>query len=866
MTSPPLATSAPRAPEVVAPSQADGFVGLVSRVVGGPIGRHARPATGTSVATLTALVAATLSWLIVIARQLPCRDLPGHPANLYGSLCYSDIPLLYRARGLVDGRIPYLGQGPEPTFEYPVLTGAFAELTRRITVLLGVPVGPGLSTDQGLIAADRFMVVNLLLLGVLFLAAVWLTAQTTPGRPWDAMLLAVSPCVLAAGAVNWDMLVVALTALGFWLWSRDRPGLAGAAWGLGMAAKLYPLLLLGPLLILCLRARRLREFGSALAGFLIAWSLVNLPVVLFAQQAWVDFWRFNSERSGDFGSIWYVLSLAGHPVPHLNVVTLVLLGFACAAIAAVLLVAPRRPRLAQGAFLVVAAFLLINKVYSPQYVLWLLPLVVLARPKWRDVLIFTAGEICYFVAIWWHLGGYDDPGSGGPDTLYWCAVLLRIGTQSYVVVQVVRDVLDPRRDPVRATGADDPAGGSLDRADDAGWVARLHDRLRAGPTGAGATGAGATGAQTEPAPTSSTPSGIVTLAQAWLGSRLVLAVTIAVVGLVTGRTFDDLVANWDVQHFENIALHGYLSDPKTMAFFPALPMLMRLGAAIGISPVVGGMLVSLLASGAAAAALYRLGRDPERRAGGVWPAVLWLFAPTAVFTLVPYTEALFCAAAFWAWERARRDRWWQAALLTAAACSIRVSGLFLIGALAVLILTSRGLDVPGRLRRLAWLLLPTAVLAAYATFLHALTGSWTAWYHAQAEGWPRGLTWPWQSFLNTLPAAFGDYPQWAWMFRFEIVSMAVGVVVTIACLCRRWWAEAAWVGVQVLAFSLSYWFFSVNRAVLLWFPLWLLLGGWVSRRLRGPRWAQIVLGVGALVALAVMVWWTFMFTTGRWAS
>ena len=70
------------------------------------------------------------------------------------------------------------------------------------------------------------------------------------------------------------------------------------------------------------------------------------------------------------------------------------------------------------AFLVVAAFLMTNKVYSPQYVLWLLPLMILARPKWRDWLIFTAGELIYFVA---GLGTRRFPDTGGqlarPDLL-----------------------------------------------------------------------------------------------------------------------------------------------------------------------------------------------------------------------------------------------------------------------------------------------------------------------------------------------------------------------------------------------------------------------------------------------------------------
>ncbi len=91
--------------------------------------------------------------------------------------------------------------------------------------------------------------------------------------------------------------------------------------GLGMAAKLYPLFLLGPLLLLCLRARRMPAFGTAAVDFVVSWGVVNLPVLVLAPAAWRSFWTFNAARGGDFGSIWYVLSLAGHAVPHLNVVS-----------------------------------------------------------------------------------------------------------------------------------------------------------------------------------------------------------------------------------------------------------------------------------------------------------------------------------------------------------------------------------------------------------------------------------------------------------------------------------------------------------------------------------------------------------------
>jgi hypothetical protein len=351
--------------------------------------------------------------------------------------------------------------------------------------------------------------------------------------------------------------------------------------------------------------------------------------------------------------------------------------------------------------------------------------------------------------------------------------------------------------------------------------------------------------------------------QTWLGTRLVIALVAAWTVVFEHRKLAEMFSAWDVEHYLAIAANGY-ANHDLVAFFPGWPGLIRLASSIpGTSPLVLAVVMTLLASGFAAAALYRLGGAPA--------AIAWLLAPAAVFTVVPYSEAVFCAAAFWAWERAVTKHWTAAAVLAAVATSFRVSGLFLIVALAVLALTQAG-KPEVRLGRLARLTLPAAVLGGYLFYLRLTLGSWTAWYDTQAHGWAREFTWPWVSLQHTidaaLPGGYADSMGWSPMFRFELISMAAGILVALIMLFRKRWAESVWVGSQVAAFSFSYWFMSVNRATLLWFPLWEVVGGLgkAHRRRRLPVWRLVVNWLLVIAAVLLQAWWAWMFFTGQWSS
>jgi uncharacterized membrane protein len=443
---------------VVLPTRDDPLVRASSEGIGGPAGSRVWALAGWWTPLRVCLVLVVVTSALGYVADGYCRA-QGWPRNTtveYSHACYSDLPHLFLERGLSTGAIPYLSTDPAAqSFEYPVLSGAIAWLTALVA-----------NGNQRV-----FFDVNVLVLAALAVVTVWATAQLAGRRPWDAAIVAAAPTLLLAATINWDLLAIALTALALLAWARRHPVLAGVLLGLGTAAKLYPLFVLGPLLVLCLRADRMRAFGQTLGAAVVAWTAVNLPVAVVNYEGWIAFFRFNVARAAEFGSPWYALEQLDYGLPDgaLNPIATLLFAAACAAIAWLGLSAQRRPRLPQLVFLVLAAFLVTNKVYSPQYVLWLLPLAALARPRWRDIAIWQACEVVYFFAIWLYLNGFYDADRGLRKEWYALAVFIHIAGTAYLAWQVLRDIREPWRDPVRADGIDDdPAGGVLDGAPDRG--------------------------------------------------------------------------------------------------------------------------------------------------------------------------------------------------------------------------------------------------------------------------------------------------------------------------------------------------------------------------------------------------------------
>jgi len=515
----PLAADLRSADDRDFPSRTDTLGSALSDVVGGPVGRHAligrtRVFTPLRVMFMLALVVLALGW----STKAPCLQTvgTGPPDNrvanwqnqrAYYELCYSDTVPLYGAELLSQGRLPYKSSWIETDssgrpqtrydgrpavryMEYPVLTGvyqyvsmALAKTYTAVAKMLSLPV-----------IAEVVMFFNFAAVGLAlaWLATVWASSWLSGRRVWDSALVAASPVLVFQIFTNFDALATALAVGGLLAWARRRPVLAGILIGLGVSAKLYPALLLLPLVVLAIRTDRMTDAARTVVSAVGTWFLVNLPVMVLFPRGWSEFFRLNSRRGDDMDSLYNVVkSFTGwdgfdvgqgfwEPPVVLNTVVAVLCLLCCAAIVYIALTAPQRPRVAQLAFLTVAAFLLVNKVWSPQFSLWLVPLAVLALPHRRILLAWMTIDMLVWVPRMYYL--YGEGNKGLPEQWFTGTVLVRDIAVVGLMVLVVRQIYRPTLDLVRWGGrVDDPAGGVFDGAPDA-FPARFPRWLR--PRGA----------------------------------------------------------------------------------------------------------------------------------------------------------------------------------------------------------------------------------------------------------------------------------------------------------------------------------------------------------------------------------------------
>jgi Glycosyltransferase family 87 len=314
-------------------------------------------------------------------------------SDRYKYACYSDIQNLWLGRGIRDHIFPYVhgrfipdehgGNLVDGGIEYPVITGLFMWLT-----------GLGADNDAMLLRISAWALLPFGLITTVLLARL---------AGWRVLIWAAAPAAIIYSVYNWDLLATACVAGAIYAAVRGRPGLAGALFGLGAATKIYPGFFLVPLILSRLAVRDWIGAARATWAAVTVWTLVNLPFILINPGGWWATYKFQSNRVADLttNSIWF-WGMPQITTSQLNHITPVLIGLAWVVACGVGWLRRGGPEGfpwlgVAGAML--CAFLLFNKVHSPQYTLWLLPFFVLLRVRWGWYVAYLAADVTLYVGL-----------------------------------------------------------------------------------------------------------------------------------------------------------------------------------------------------------------------------------------------------------------------------------------------------------------------------------------------------------------------------------------------------------------------------------------------------------------------------------
>lgn len=340
---------------------------------------------------MVVLAVAALTLISGLAFKSPClHDWHGQQ---FSKGCYNDIQFLYPQRGIPQHIFPYVhgklisdANGDAlvgGTFEYPVLTGLFAWFA-------GLPVhGP-----------NHYLVWSAVLLAPFGLLTAWLLARMTG---WRAMYFAAAPAMVLYAFHNWDLLVVAATVGAFYAWWRQRYLWTAFLLGIGTCLKLYPLFFLAPLVLERLIASdRRNAVRTALVGAVTV-AAVNLPFALVNASGWWAPYDFQRLRNADYtsDSIW-IWGFPGLSRSDLNRLTPILIGTAFIVALGIGWWRGRREGVypfLQVCAAMLFAFVVLGKVFSPQYALWLLPFFALVRVRWGWWAAFVAADVTLYFGL-----------------------------------------------------------------------------------------------------------------------------------------------------------------------------------------------------------------------------------------------------------------------------------------------------------------------------------------------------------------------------------------------------------------------------------------------------------------------------------
>ena len=366
------------------------------------------------------LTAALFACLFSFLKFNQCRSREFSASSTLTYFCYSDIPVFWKTHFLQNHIwpfdfvfIPELSKTINPV-EYPVIIGLVIWALSYLTSSTGIPY-------------INYFDINVIFISLLFIASAFFVHRI---KPKYTLLMVFAPAVIMSLFMNWDMWAVLPSLIAIYYFDKGKHVSSAIFLSVAISAKFYPIVMLLPICILLIKSKKFIELRKFLIAATATYLFINLPIMISNFSGWSYFYKVSFNRGVGYGSIWEVFELLGFKLNNVNYYYFLSTFVTFFLISIYFWRSKNFSNLHEVVFLSVFAFAAFNKVYSPQFVLWLTPLAVLALKNKTQVSFFAVWQLLeaiYHLALWryfYQLGGGQ--------------VLFAVSPEYYAIISALR--------------------------------------------------------------------------------------------------------------------------------------------------------------------------------------------------------------------------------------------------------------------------------------------------------------------------------------------------------------------------------------------------------------------------------------------
>lgn len=239
-------------------------------------------------------------------------------------------------------------------------------------------------------------------------------------------------------------------------------------------------------------------------------------------------------------------------------------------------------------------------------------------------------------------------------------------------------------------------------------------------------------------------------------SKALILIILIFSSYIMDTNISDTLQYYDAEHYIDIALTGY-TENYLYAFFPLFPLALKVIISLGISPILGGVIINVLFSYLSTILISKISTDIYKNDDNLNKNILliWFYSPISLFVTILYTESIFIllSLATFYYYKSKKNYILCGILLGLSVCSRSLASItfFVLFFFFVIEIIKYKDNRKTNFINLLKMYIPATIISClYPLYLYIKTGNWKYFADVQFSHWSRVPSTPLSMFKEDI--------------------------------------------------------------------------------------------------------------------